>query len=146
LRVAEPSRTSNRLSHRLGVGFVFLWFALGGVGHFVFTDAVASIVPAFVPFPRFWVLLTGAFEIAGACALLMGPGWRSAAGLALVALTICVTPANVEMLLHAERYRVGAPLLWARLAFQPILIWIIWRSTRRSPPDGQMTRAGEPPK
>jgi uncharacterized membrane protein len=119
-----------RPSQQLGLGFVFLWFALGGVGHFLFTDAFASIVPAFAPFPRFWVLLTGVFEIAGACALLVGPRWRAAAGVGLMILTICVTPANIEMLLHAERYPVGAPALWARLAFQPILIWIIWRSTR----------------
>jgi len=118
-------------NRRIGIGFVFLWFVIGGAGHFAFTEAFASIVPPYVPWPRFWVLFTGVCEVVGACALLIGPQMRSIAGIALVVLTICVTPANVEMLVHAERYpMVGAPLLCARLAFQPILIWIIWSSTR----------------
>ncbi|MBK6702528.1 MAG: hypothetical protein IPG56_01335 [Caulobacteraceae bacterium] len=50
---------------------------------------------------------------------------------ALIALR-CVTPANLEMALHAERYpAIGAGALWLRMAFQPVLIWIIWWATRR---------------
>jgi uncharacterized membrane protein len=36
------------------------------------------------------------------------------------------------MLIAADRYEaVGPVALWARLLFQPVLLWIIWASTRR---------------
>lgn len=115
----------------VGAEFAFIWFLVGGLAHFVFTDALVSIVPSYVPFPRLTVWVTGVFEILGACGLFTTPELRRLSGLALIALTVAVTPANIEMLAHAERYPVlGPPLLWLRLGFQPVLIWIIWKSTR----------------
>lgn len=116
---------------RLGLGFIVAWFFIGGVFHFIARPAFVSIVPPYVPDPEFWVLFTGVCEIAGAVGVLI-PKLRRIAGLALIALTICVTPANLEMALHAERYpAIGATVLWLRMAFQPVLIWIIWWSTKR---------------
>lgn len=104
----------------------------GGIGHFVLTDAFTSIVPPYVPYPREMVLATGLFEIAGALGLLV-KRLRPLAGWGLIVLTICVTPANIEMLIHAERYAIGAPALWARLMFQPVFVWIIWFATLSRP-------------
>lgn len=122
---------SKRNIWRIGaLALVVAWFFLGGVGHFTATDAFTSIVPPYVPYPRFWVLFTGVCEIAGAVGVLI-PKLRRFAGLALIVLTVCVTPANLEMALHAERYpMVCATALWLRMAFQPVLIWIIWSVTR----------------
>lgn len=135
---AEDPKAASRPAHgfwrTLALGFVVVWFGVGGLGHFLFTEAFVSIVPPYVPFPRFMVLFTGVCELAGALVLVFAPAFRPAMGWALVALTICVTPANLEMALHADRYPAGAALgLWLRLAFQPVLIWLIWRSTRPSP-------------
>ena len=113
-----------------GLILVFLWFFLGGVAHFLFTDKFASVVPPFIPYPREAVLFTGGCEIAGALAL-FSKRLRPWSGLALMAFTVCVTPVHIEMLVHAERYQmIGAPFLWARLLFQPVLIWIIWMVTK----------------
>lgn len=121
---------------RLALGFVVAWFAVGGVGHFLFTDAFVSVVPAYAPFPRAMVLFTGVCEIAGALALALAPDWRRLMGWALIALTLCVTPANLEMAINADRYpAIGAPALWLRLAFQPVFIWIIWWSAKANSPD-----------
>jgi uncharacterized membrane protein len=115
----------------LGRVFVLFWFIVGGVGHFMLTNMFASIVPPYIPFPREMVYLTGVLEIAGALALLYKP-LRHTAGLCLIALTICVTPVHIHMLIAADRYEaVGPVALWARLLFQPVLLWIIWASTRR---------------
>jgi uncharacterized membrane protein len=115
----------------VGRAFVVAWFLLGGVGHFVLTRVFVSITPPWVPLPLEVVYLTGACEIAGAIALLYKP-LRHIAGLALIALTICVTPVHIEMLIHADRYQaLGPVVLWARLLFQPVLIAIIWYSTRK---------------
>lgn len=115
----------------LALRFVVAWFALGGLGHFFFTDAFVSIVPDYVPFARFMVLFTGVCEIGGALVLVIAPDFRRPMGWALVALTVCVTPANLGMALNADDYpEIGALGLWIRLAFQPVLIWLIWWSTR----------------
>jgi uncharacterized membrane protein len=114
----------------LGRVFVMFWFIVGGVGHFALTPAFVSIVPPYVPFPREVVYLTGVLEIAGALALLYKP-LRHIAGLCLIALTLCVTPVHIQMLIEAEEYAaLGPAVLWGRLLFQPVLIWIIWLSTR----------------
>jgi uncharacterized membrane protein len=122
-----PFRFTWRLA---GLGFVFVWFFLGGVGHFLMTDTFTSVTPAYVPMPRAVVLATGVCEIAGALALCYPP-LRWSAGLALILLTICVTPVHIEMLRHADHYRtLGVPVLWGRLLFQPVFAAIIWGSTR----------------
>jgi len=111
--------------------FVMFWFVVGGAAHFVLTDMFTSIVPPYIPFPREIVYLTGVLEVAGALALLHKPQ-RHTAGLCLIALTICVTPVHIQMLIEADKYaELGPMALWARLLFQPVLIWIIWASTRR---------------
>ena len=116
---------------RLALGFVVAWFGLGGLGHFLLTDAFVSIVPDYVPFARVMVLFTGVCEIGGALVLAFAPALRRPMGWALIALTVCVTPANLGMALNADRYpEIGALGLWLRLAFQPALIWLIWWSTR----------------
>ncbi len=114
----------------IGRAVVFVWFFLGGIGHFELTRTFVSVVPPYVPFPVEMVYLTGVCEIAGALALLYKP-LRHLAGLCLIALTVCVTPVHIQMLIEAEKYKaLGSILLWVRLIIQPIFIWIIWWSTK----------------
>jgi uncharacterized membrane protein len=110
--------------------FVFLWFFIGGIAHFVFTDIEMSIVPPLVPWPRQIVWLTGVMELIGAIALL-DKRVRSRAGWFLIFVTVLVTPANVYMLMHADRFP-GVPLwlLIARLPAQVALILCIGWATR----------------
>lgn len=116
----------------LGRVIVVVWFVVGGIGHFVLTNMFTSVVPPYVPFPREMVYITGVLEIAGALAVLYKP-LRHIAGWCLIALTICVTPVHIQMLIEADKYQsLGPVVLWGRLLFQPILIWIIWASTRRT--------------
>jgi len=112
--------------------FVFLWFFLGGIAHFVFTEAEMRIVPGFIPWPREAVLVSGAFELLGAAGVLMRR-FRRAAGWGLCLLTLAVTPANVVMLLNAQDYAVPYWLLVARLPFQLVLLGLILWSTAPAP-------------
>jgi uncharacterized membrane protein len=116
----------------LGLGFVFLWFLLGGIAHFAATDLERRIVPPYIPWPHATVLVTGAFELLGAAGLLHQPS-RRAAGLGLFALTIAVTPANVYMLQHADLFSVPYWTLVLRLPLQVGLLALIWWSTARRP-------------
>lgn len=116
-----------------GFALVFLWFMLGGIAHFVALDAFTTVVPPYVPYPREVTLFTGLCDIAGALGILW-PRTRRIAGYALMVYCVCVTPVHIDMLQHADRYPIGPGVLWARLLFQPVLIWIIWLITRPEQP------------
>ena len=105
--------------------FVFLWFFIGGVAHFVADDLFVMVVPPAIPWPLAVVYISGVFELLGAFGLLVART-RYAAALGLILLTIAVTPANVYMLQHAENFPniPHAVLVW-RLPFQVLLMIMI---------------------
>jgi uncharacterized membrane protein len=108
-----------------------VFFLTTGTLHFLRPDVYEQIVPDYVPAHRELVLLSGAAEIAGAVAIVF-PATRRSAGLWLTAVLVAIFPANVHMALHPERYRsIPAPLLWARLPLQPLLVLWALRATRR---------------
>lgn len=104
--------------------FVFLWFLLGGIAHFVTTDLIMLIVPPWLPEPRAIVWFTGVLELAGAAGL-VSPRTRRAAGVVLALLTVAVTPANIYMLHEAARFDVPVWVLVLRLPLQLVLLWLI---------------------
>ncbi len=115
---------------RLVLGFVFLWFCIGGIAHFRATNTFAGIIPPWLPAHRLLVLVSGGFELLGAAGIMLRRT-RSAAGWGLVALTIAVTPANVFMWQHAADYpTIPYWALTLRLPFQALLLLGIWWSTR----------------
>ena len=128
-----PDRTDrHRLGRRVGLTVVFLWFFIGGIAHFVATDAETGIVPPWVPCPRSMVLISGVFELLGAAGLVW-PRSRRAAGWGLFALTIAVTPVHVWMLQRPDLF--PAIPYWAlvlRLPLQAALLALIVWSTKAS--------------
>jgi uncharacterized membrane protein len=108
----------------VGVGFVFLWFFIGGIAHFAAADTEMSIVPPWIPWPRAAVLLSGVFELLGAAGLLLPPT-RRWAGMGLFALTIAVTPAHIYMLQRPELFPVPYWALVLRLPLQVALLALI---------------------
>ena len=105
----------------LGLAFVFIWFFIGGIAHFVFTDAEVRIVPPYIPWPREAVWVSGVFELIGAIGLLW-PASRRAAGVGLFLLTLAVTPAHFYMLQRPELF--GVPL-WALILRLPIQVALL---------------------
>jgi uncharacterized membrane protein len=113
---------------RLGLGFVFFWFLIGGIAHFTLTDFEMRMVPPYIPWPYAVVIASGVFELIGAAGLL----WkftRRSAGIGLFLLTIAVTPANVYMLQHPERFDFPYWALVVRLPLQAALLALIAWST-----------------
>jgi uncharacterized membrane protein len=94
-----------------------------GVLHFVAARFFVAIVPSYLPNPSALVAISGVFEILGGLGLLWPP-LRKFASWGLVALYICVFPANINMALHPGHY---APwILYGRLPFQAVLIYWAW--------------------
>lgn len=109
---------------RLGLGFVFLWFLLGGIAHFALTEMEMSMVPPYIPWPYAAVMVSGFFELLGAAGLT----WqrtRKAAGVGLFALTIAVTPVHIYMLQRPDLFDIPYWALVARLPLQVALLALI---------------------
>jgi uncharacterized membrane protein len=121
------------LSHRAVLRIVLAAFFAGGfILHFRATDALVSITPSWVPYPREVVLATGVIELIGA-AMLVIPRLRKAGGILLAIYVIAVWPANFK---HAFEGIVLPPVpdTWwyhaPRLALQPIIAWLCLYAAR----------------
>ena len=101
------------------------FFVFAGVMHFVIPDTYQAIVPRGLPRTRELVYASGVAEIAGGIGV-MHPRTRRAASWWSVATLVAVFPANVNMALNAERYKVpGGPVaLWLRLPVQ--ILFVLW--------------------
>jgi uncharacterized membrane protein len=108
---------------------VALLFLRAGMLHFVKPGAYEPTVPDALPGHREIVYASGVAELAGGLAMLHERSARWA-GWWLIALLVAVFPANVNMAVHAERFKsVPEALLWVRLPIQALLIaWVWWAS------------------
>lgn len=113
------------------------FFTFAGVMHFTIPRKYEATVPDYIPIsPRDAVRHSGVAEIAGGLAVIP-PATRGFARWWLTGLLIAVFPANVHMAVNPEQIR-GLDLdriprwtLWARLPFQPLMVWWVWRATAR---------------
>ena len=128
--MSHPSSSSSS-ARAVGLTLVFLWFFIGGIAHFIFTEAEMRIVPPYIPWPWAAVIISGVLELLGAAGLLWRPT-RRMAGLGLMALTVAVTPAHIYMLQQPELFEVPMWALWLRLPIQAGLLWLIWWSAANS--------------
>lgn len=116
-----------------GTFLLAAFFIIGGIMHFVLPDAYAGVMPPWLPWHAALVAISGMAEIAGGIGVLVTP-LRRAAGWGLIALSLAVLPANVQML--QDGLATGRPawqiaLLVIRLPLQAALIWWIWRVAAR---------------
>jgi len=113
-------------------------FTSAGAAHFAKPDFFESIVPDWFPDARLANRVSGAAEIVLGLGML-SPRTRRAAALGLVALTVIVFPANVDMAVNRVEVKsvdgklmrsVGTatgPQNWVRLPMQLPVIWWLWR-------------------
>ena len=107
------------------------FFLAAGSIHFLKPKPYAAIVPDVLPRKLEIVYASGVAEIAGG-ALVLPERTRRAAGWWLIATLVAIFPANVNMAVHADRFRsVPEPVLWARLPLQALLIAWVWRVAAR---------------
>lgn len=135
--MTDSKKRFDHLSRTAAIAFVFVWFVVGGLGHFLASGFFINIVPPYIPYPEAAVYVSGIFELLGAAALLM-PKWRRLAGIGLFVLVLCVTPANVHMWLHPEQFPLMpepwlSRVLTFRLLLQVFLLFCIWWGPIRRP-------------
>jgi uncharacterized membrane protein len=108
---------------------VALFFIGAGVMHFAMPLRYEAMIPPQLPSPRFWVLLSGAFQVAGGVGMLLRRTRRLAA-LGLIALLFAILPANI----HEARANTASHVLplpdwyfWLRIPFQLVYVaWVAW--------------------
>lgn len=109
-----------------------VFFTLAGLNHFLSPGAYLGLMPAYLPWHREMILISGATELAGGLAIL-APRLRVASGWGLIVLLVAVFPANLHVALHGwEGVHLPAWALWARLPFQGLFIaWVWWACIAR---------------
>ena len=101
-----------------------------GVDHFINPEFYLAIMPPSFPLHAEAVYISGFFEILGGVCLLV-PRLRKMAGWGLVALLICVYPANIYMALTPEAFpEIPLSLLYFRLALQFLFFYWAYSVTR----------------
>jgi len=111
--------------------------------HFAKPDFFESIVPDWFPSAKLANRLSGAAEFALGLGML-APQTRRVSALGLLALTVAVFPANVDMAVNKVEVKpvdgrmtrsVGTATglqNWARLPMQLPLAWWLWREARNA--------------
>jgi len=112
-----------------------LLFVAAGALHFKSPSAYEAIVPPFLPAHRTIVFVSGFFEILGGIGVCVAQT-RRAAGYGLIALLIAVFPANLYMALDTVKFGklAPAPIFYARLPLQLVLMYWIWTTCVKAPP------------
>ena len=117
------------LSGRIALGATMV---ITGLFHFVWLKGMVLMIPDFLPFKKFWVYITGCFEILVAPGLLL-PQTKTITAILLIIFLILILPANIE----AARKKVnltkgdftgpGLEYLKLRVPIQLFLIaWTYW--------------------
>lgn len=111
-----------------------------GIAHFTSADRMVANMPPYIPLPREAVLVSGVFEILGGLGIWAPwPKLRRLAGYGLIALLCSVYIVNIDMAIHGSPMRDGtvvpggAFLLWLRLPFQFVMMWMALYATRPDP-------------
>ena len=100
-----------------------------GVNHFVNPGFYIKIIPEGLPDPATLVYVSGVAEILGAVGT-MHPATRRSAGIFLIATLVGVYPANIYMALNPEKFAsIPQWALWARLPFQFLFVYWVWKAT-----------------
>ncbi|QDT05013.1 DoxX [Rubripirellula lacrimiformis] len=117
---------------RLSIVILALIFIAAGVNHFVSPDVYLKIMPDYLPWPLALVYVSGFFEVLGGIGLAVSR-LRRLAGWGLIALLLAVFPANVDMVLNADRFpQIPVWALLARLPMQGLLIaWVWWTAVKQ---------------
>ena len=110
-----------------GLSLFFIYF---GIDHFINPEFYLSIMPPAFPLHAEAVYISGFFEILGGISVLIAP-LRKIAGWGLVALLICVYPANIYMAITPEAFpEISIGLLYFRLPLQFLFIYWAYSVTK----------------
>ncbi|GAB3650877.1 hypothetical protein GCM10028791_18780 [Echinicola sediminis] len=102
------------------------------MGHFMFTEGMAKMLPDFLPYKQAAIYFTGLIEVAAAISIHLPKMRRLTAGL-LILFFLLILPSNIKAAMENLNYQTGTydgpglSYLWFRIPFQLLLIgWTYW--------------------
>ena len=108
------------------------------IGHFVFVKGMSMMMPAFIPFKKQIVYLTGIIEAVAAIGLLI-PRVQILTAWLLIIFFILILPANINAAINKIDYQKGTTdgsdtnYLWFRIPLQILFItWVYLFAIRMS--------------
>ena len=101
------------------------FYMMAGLNHFLNTSFYMKMILNFLPYPKFIVYLSGLIEIILGIGLIFFETRRISA-LGIILLLIVIFPANINMALHAKKWKFSPLLLYLRLPLQFFLIYWAW--------------------
>lgn len=112
---------------------IVIFYAVAGANHFIHPDGYLKIMPRYIPYPSVMNIISGAFEIIFAVMLIF-PVTRPAAGWLIILMLAAFMPVHFTMAFDAP-LKVGSLWVtpawaWARILFQPVLMYWAWWSSR----------------
>ncbi len=126
-----------RMTKRIGLILLAVFFMAAGINHFVNSDIYVAIMPTYLPAHLELVYLSGLFEILGGMGVVLSPT-RQWAGYGLIVFLIAVFPANLNMAMNPDKFVdiASAWSLYARLPLQLLLIWwTFWATSNDRTPE-----------
>ncbi|MDO6437103.1 hypothetical protein Q4534_06785 [Cyclobacterium sp. 1_MG-2023] len=121
------------LAARIGFSAMLLFTALG---HFMFTEGMAMMIPDFLPYKKELVYFTGIIEIFGAIGLLLSQ-FRTVTAYLLILFFLLILPANIKAAMEQIDYQEanhggsGLTYLWFRVPLQILFIaWVYFSSIK----------------
>ncbi|MEO9891136.1 hypothetical protein [Aurantibacter sp.] len=122
------------LSARIAMSMLLLFTALG---HFLFTEGMAMMIPDFIPFKKELVYATAIIEILAAFALHIAQ-LRVITAWLLILFFILIIPANIKAAIESINYQngtytgKGVNYLWFRIPLQFLYITWVYLSAIRT--------------
>jgi uncharacterized membrane protein len=117
--------------------FLALLFIVAGVTHLVAPAIFVPIMPPYLLAPQFLVYVSGVAEIIGGAGLFISR-FQVTAGWGLILLLIAVFPANIYALQNGmviSGHPVPHWILLLRLPFQAVIVYGVYWSSCKRPPD-----------
>jgi uncharacterized membrane protein len=115
---------------RVGLSLFFIFTALG---HFIRTEEMSAMLPPVVHYRTEIIYLTGVLELLGAVGVWI-PRLMRAAGLCLILMLVCVSPANIYSAIARIDFgghAIGPAYLLMRLPFQLFVIGWTYMATEQ---------------
>lgn len=117
--IAAPGRTDFRLAARIAVGLMLIVF---GAVHWLYVEAIAGMIPAWMPGREVWPLFTGAANIAAGLAIASGVLARPASALVGAMFASWIVLVHTPRLLAAP----GERSEWVACALAFALTGVVW--------------------
>lgn len=106
------------------------------LGHVLYTEGMAMMIPAQIPYKKELVYFTGLVEVLGAIGLLF-PQYRTLTAWLLILFFLLMVPANIKAAVEGLNYQTGTfdgpglRYLWFRVPLQALFIGWVYLSAIR---------------